>query len=81
MIENAYNNGYEYAKSLKRIAHTIKDPFQMEPYIKSYFEELAKLEAIVNPLMEKAHKQAGLIWKGRKETAALINEEETKKTT
>jgi hypothetical protein len=47
----------------------------MEPYIKSYYEELAKLEAIVNPIMEKVHKKAGLIWRGRKETAALINEE------
>ena len=50
----------------------------MEPYIKSYYEELAKLEAIVNPIMEKVHKKAGLIWRGRKETAALINEEQTK---
>ena len=50
----------------------------MEPYIKNYYEELAKLEAIVNPLMEKAHNQAGLIWRGRQETTALINEEQTK---
>jgi hypothetical protein len=81
VIEKAYNNGYEYAKRLKANAYTIKDPFQMQPYIKSYYEELSKLEAIVNPLMEKAHKQAGLIWRGRQETTALINEEWTKTTT
>ncbi len=47
----------------------------MEPYIKGYYKELEKLESIVNPIMEKAHKQAGLVWKGRQETASLINEE------
>jgi hypothetical protein len=31
--------------------------------------------------MDKAHKEAGLIWKGRKETAAIIDEEETKMRT
>ncbi len=47
----------------------------MEPYIKGYYIELENLEYIVNPIMEKAHKQAGLVWKGRQETASLINEE------
>jgi hypothetical protein len=49
----------------------------LEPYIKSYYAELTKLENIVNPIMERAHKAAGLIWKGRKETASLIDEKET----
>jgi hypothetical protein len=53
----------------------------MEPYIKGYYKELEKLESIVNPIMEKAHKQAGLVWKGRQETASLINEESTKMRT
>jgi hypothetical protein len=49
----------------------------MEPYIKCYYEELNKLEKVINPIMTKAHKEAGLIWKGKKETASLIDKEET----
>ena len=77
-IVDAYNNGYSYAQNLKSQARNISDPFQMEPYIQSYYAELNKLEAIVNPIMEKVHKAAGLIWKGRKETASLIDEQQTK---
>ena len=77
IIINSYNDGFIYANTLKQEARKIKNILMMEPYIMSYYDELDTLEKAINPIMTKVHREAGLIWRGKKETASLIDKEET----
>jgi len=62
---------------LKAQAKSIKDHAQLSSMMKDYFTELRGLEQVIEPIMERVHKEAGLVWKGRKETAGLIQDKQT----
>jgi len=77
LLCTAYQNGYVYSDGLKKCSRTIKNLLQLEPYIQGYYKELNRLEDLVNPIMDKAHKKAGLTWKGRKEAPTIVEEQDT----
>jgi hypothetical protein len=77
VLINAYKEGYEFSEELKTSAKNVRSGVELGPYIEKYFENLEKLELKIQPIMDVAHKKAGLNWRGREETGGLIRERPT----
>ncbi len=74
LLCNANENGYKYSNGLKKWSQEIEHLSQLQFYLQDYYKELKILEDQVNPIMDKAHKKAGLTWKGRKEAPTIVEE-------
>ena len=74
ILIKAWEDGYQFSSELKFAARANIEGIELGKYLEKYFIKLDELESKVNPILDKAHKQAGKKWRGREEAAGLIRE-------
>ena len=61
---------------MKTQAKSVTDQKGLDLYIEEYFQYLSSLEQIVDPVLNRVHQKSGLVWRGRKEVAGLLEEKD-----